>query len=84
MAIMKSELQRLLTKYQQEAATTKSKRRSEVYHETARELQKILDGKKTFWGLHSLYADKVLFEFNPTKLKALREIHEDFKNAWVD
>lgn len=84
MAIMRSELERLLSQYKQEAATTKSKRRAEVFNEVVRELEKVMEGKKTFWGVHALYADMLLFEYNKHKLQALHEIHADFKKAWVD
>lgn len=84
MAIMKSDLEKLIEMYQRLSASSRGKTASELYHDISRELIKVKEGKQTFGWLYSLYADLRIGENNRIKQKIYAQVFEDFKKVWVD
>lgn len=84
MAIMKSDCEKLLRKYQELSTKTKGKTTALAYDEVAQDLQAVLNKHQSFAWVHALYADKRLFETNTRKRLVYQQAYEDFKQSWVD
>lgn len=84
MPIMTSDCKKLIEMYKELESKARGKTASETYHQIARELEKVLEGKQTFGWLYMLYADLRFGENNRIKQKIYAQVFEDFKKVWKD